>query len=110
MRMARSNSGRAALKLLLILEHQGEIGQTADNAGVIVPQFLLINAQRPLEEPPSLRVLTGLLQEEGQVIQALRDERVIRAGDLLRLLQEFARHGNGGLKFSSRVQTSGLFG
>ena len=77
---------------------------------MVVPKRLLINAQRPLEELTSFRVLTHLLKEEGEVIQALRDERMIGAGDFFRLLKQLARNGNGGLKFSSRVQPAGFFG
>ena len=62
------------------------------------------------KELTSFRVLPHLLKEESEIIQALRDERMIGAGDPFRLLKQLARNGNGSLKFSSRVQPPGFFG
>ena len=78
--------------------------------GWLFPSTPLINVQRPLEEMTSFGYCRTWLKEEGQVIQALRDERMIGAGDPFRLLKQFACNGNSSLKFSSRVQPAGFFG
>ena len=97
------------VELLPVLQDVGEVGETADDARMGFADGVLVYRQRAPQQRLRLGVFAHPLVQEGQVVEALGNERMVGTGQRFGPRQQLARDRNGFPEFARGVEGAGSF-